>query len=236
MQPAVKRLPAVVAANAVFRCPVEFKIAKRLIVEAANNRVAVGRVELTAQVVFLLGLRARHLPEGVHARVIHPAGKTLAVQRHVGHAEAEGTLNLRIVTAIHLTLRAARAQREVQLTALVKLHSAARLRAFALQPQRQLPEGVARQIITVGQAKQRLRLGFILPVRPRQRNAGQRGGGHKQLIQGFHQPAVRDPLQTLQHRAAVETQRQRQGAIRCGAVKAVAGMDDIRDSHHAFSL
>ena len=163
-------------------------------------------------------------------------GKALAVQRHVGHAEAQRALNLRIVTTIYLALGAVRAQREVQLAALVKLHTAAGLRLLAFQPQRQLPEGFTRQIVPVGEAKQRLCLGFILPGSPRQGNAGQRGGRYKQLIQGFHQPAVRDRIQTLQHRAAVETQRQRQGAIRCGAAKAVAGMDDIRDSHYAFSL
>ncbi|SAJ33548.1 Uncharacterised protein [Enterobacter cloacae] len=129
-----------------------------------------------------------------------------------------------------------RAQREVQLTAFVKLHSAARLWTFAFQPQRQLPENFTRQIIPVNEAKQRLRLRFILPGCPRQGNAGQGGRGNKQLVEGVHQPAVREPGQPLQHRAAVETQRQRQVLFRDRAAKAVAGMDDIRVCHHAFSL
>lgn len=163
-------------------------------------------------------------------------GKTFAVQRHVGHAEAQGAFNLRIVTAVNFALRAMRAQREVELTALIELHATAGLRTFAFKPQRQLPEGLAGQIIPVSLAKQRLRLGFILPDRPRQRDAGQRRCGDEQLIQRLDQPAVRDVVQALKHRAAVETQAQRKRLIRCGAAKAVAGMDDIRVSHHAFSL
>lgn len=65
MQPTVKRLPAIVASDTVFCGPVELKIAERPIVKAADNRVAVRRVELTAQVVFLLFLRTGHLPERV---------------------------------------------------------------------------------------------------------------------------------------------------------------------------
>ncbi len=112
VQAAVKRLPAIVAANTVFRRPVNFKVAERLVIKSADKRITIGRVELTAQVIFLLRLRAGHLPEGVNARGVHPAGETFAVLRHIGHAETQGVFNLRVVTAIDFTLRAVRAQRK----------------------------------------------------------------------------------------------------------------------------
>ena len=183
VQAAVKRLPAIVTANTVFRRPVNFKVAERLVIKAADKRITIGRVELTAQVIFLLRLRAGHLPEGVNARGVHPAGETFAVLRHIGHAETQGAFNLRVVTAIDFALRTVRAQREVKLTAFIELHAAVVLGPFSLQPQRQLPERFARQVISAGKRKQRLRLRFILPGRPGERDAGQCRCGDKQLIQ-----------------------------------------------------
>ncbi|MOA46251.1 hypothetical protein D3C78_1687420 [compost metagenome] len=68
MQPTIEGLPAIVAANAILRRPINFEIAERAIVKATQQRVAVAGIQLTLQVGGLGFERAAHFPEGVNAR------------------------------------------------------------------------------------------------------------------------------------------------------------------------
>jgi hypothetical protein len=52
--------------------PVQFKIAKRLVVETPDDGETVAAPEAVAEEFFLVRLRAGFAPEVGHARVVHP--------------------------------------------------------------------------------------------------------------------------------------------------------------------
>ncbi|ADD75518.1 Hypothetical Protein PANA_0351 [Pantoea ananatis LMG 20103] len=211
MQTAIVRLPAVVPSDTIFRRPVNFKVAEGLVIKTANQRKGIAAAELAFKIGGLSGQRSALLPEVIHARIVHPAGKRFGIPGRIGHAEAQRSPYARIVTAIHFAIRSRWALGKIDLTFGIKYHLAGGLLTRRRQPQRQLPERLAVDDIAFQCRKQRQRLRLFTPLCEGQHHGRKLRGSDKHLIQRITQPAFGQWTGKMQHRTVVLSPTQIQG-------------------------